>query len=248
MLYADVPQESGMGFIMSTMSASLTCSAVSSHPISLLVSDDTVMGCQLLRDRLVRSRLSCKIAACAVSRAQIMDAMNAQHVDVALISEHLEDGPLVGFQVLSDLRLSHPKTRAVILLKSAHDDLVVDAFRGGAKGVFCRAQTWQGLCKCIQSVHKGQVWVNSHQLHCVLEALVSTSPLRLVNSRGRSLLTKREEDVVRLVAEGLSNRDVARKLDLTEHTVSNYLFRIYEKLGISSRVELVLYALKQKQT
>jgi DNA-binding NarL/FixJ family response regulator len=234
---------------MSGASASLTRahSPASSHRISLLISDDTVMGCQLLRDRLVRSRLSCKIATCAVSRAQIMDAMNAQPVDVALISENLEDGPLVGFQVLSDLRHSHPKTRAVLLLKSAHDDLVVDAFRSGAKGVFCRAQTWQILCKCIQSVHDGQVWVNSHQLHCVLNALVNTSPLRLVNSRGRRMLTKREDDVVRMVADGLSNRQAAQKLGLTEHTVSNYLFRIYEKLGISSRVELVLYALKQNQ-
>jgi DNA-binding CsgD family transcriptional regulator len=112
---------------------------------------------------------------------------------------------------------------------------------------FCRAETWQRLCKCIQSVHQGQVWVNSHQLHCVLDALVSATPLRLVSAQGRRLLTKREDEVVTLVADGLSNRNVAHKLGLTEHTVSNYLFRIYEKLGISSRVELVLYALKQKQ-
>ena len=68
-----------------------------------------------------------------------------------------------------------------------------------------------------------------------------------MNLQGRRLLTKREDDVVKLVADGLSNRNVAHKLGLTEHTVSNYLFRIYEKLGISSRVELVLYALKQRQ-
>ena len=67
------------------------------------------------------------------------------------------------------------------------------------------------------------------------------------SSQGRRLLTKREDEVVKLVADCLSNRNVAQKLGLTEHTVSNYLFRIYEKLGISSRVELVLYALKQKQ-
>jgi DNA-binding NarL/FixJ family response regulator len=76
---------------------------------------------------------------------------------------------------------------------------------------------------------------------------MNAAPLRLVNLQGRRLLTKREDDVVKLVADGLSNRNVAHKLGLTEHTVSNYLFRIYEKLGISSRVELVLYALKQRQ-
>jgi DNA-binding NarL/FixJ family response regulator len=56
------------------------------------------------------------------------------------------------------------------------------------------------------------------------------------------LLTKREEDVVRLLAEGLQNRDIARELKLSEHTIKNYLFHIFDKLGVSSRVELVLYA------
>jgi two-component system nitrate/nitrite response regulator NarL len=78
-----------------------------------------------------------------------------------------------------------------------------------------------------------------------LDAFANSPPLRLATARGRSLLTKREGDVVKLVIEGYTNRDVAEKLGLTEHTVSNYLFRVYEKLGISSRVELVLYSLKQ---
>lgn len=173
--------------------------------------------------------------------------MQYRPVDIALISENLQDGALAGFRTSKELRLSHPKTRVVILFESDRDELVVDAFRGGAKGVFFRTETWQRLCKCVKSVHQGQVWVNSHQLHCVLEALVDAAPLRLVNPQGLKLLTKREDDVVKLVAEGLSNRDAASRLSLTEHTVSNYLFRIYEKLGISSRVELVLYVLKQKQ-
>ena len=218
------------------------------HTISLLIGDDTPMGCQLLQEVLARGRSSgFKVVSCAVSREQISDAMKRLHVDVALISENLEDGPLAGFRVLNDLALSHPRTRFVILLRAARDELVVDAFRGGAKGVLCRTETWQHLRKCIQAVHKGQVWVNSSQLHSVLEALVIAKPLRLVSPQGEKLLTKREEDVVRQVAEGLSNRDVAQKLGLAEHTVSNYLFRIYDKLGISSRVELVLYALKQQQ-
>ena len=73
--------------------------------------------------------------------------------------------------------------------------------------------------------------------------LVSEVPsLRVLNSTGHQLLTPREEQVVALVAEGLSNRDTARELNLSEHTIKKYLFRIFDKLGISSRVELVLYA------
>ena len=62
------------------------------------------------------------------------------------------------------------------------------------------------------------------------------------------LLTKREEEVVRLVAEGLQNREIAKELKLSEHTIKNYLFHIFEKLGVSSRVELVLYAVSSAKS
>jgi DNA-binding NarL/FixJ family response regulator len=64
---------------------------------------------------------------------------------------------------------------------------------------------------------------------------------------GINILTKREEDLVRLVADGLGNREVARRLNLSEHTIKNYMFRIFDKLGISNRVELVLYALNNSK-
>ena len=72
--------------------------------------------------------------------------------------------------------------------------------------------------------------------------------LRVINAKGAPLLTPREEQVVALVAEGLNNRDVAGELKLSEHTVKKYLFRIFNKLGISTRVELVLYAVNHGQS
>jgi DNA-binding NarL/FixJ family response regulator len=64
----------------------------------------------------------------------------------------------------------------------------------------------------------------------------------------RELLSKREADVVRLVAEGLSNKEVSEQLGLSEHTIRNYLFRVFDKLGVSTRVELVLYCLQERRT
>jgi len=84
-------------------------------------------------------------------------------------------------------------------------------------------------------------------MECVLDALTLARPLRVVNPEGLNLLSRREEDVMRLVAEGLGNRDVAEQLNLSEHTVKNYLFRIFDKLGISNRVELVLYAVSKSK-
>ena len=76
----------------------------------------------------------------------------------------------------------------------------------------------------------------------LLDLISEVPSLRVLNSVGHQLLTPREGQVVALVAEGLSNRDTARELNLSEHTIKKYLFRIFDKLGISSRVELVLYA------
>jgi DNA-binding NarL/FixJ family response regulator len=73
--------------------------------------------------------------------------------------------------------------------------------------------------------------------------LAQAPSLRVVDADGANLLTKREEDLLRLVAEGLGKREIARQLNLSENTVKNYMFRIFDKLGISNRVELVLYAL-----
>jgi DNA-binding CsgD family transcriptional regulator len=88
------------------------------------------------------------------------------------------------------------------------------------------------------------VWADSAPLHYLLEAFAGPQgERRAVKERGLTLLTAREETVVRLVAEGRGNREIAQQLSLSEHTIKNYLFRIFEKLGLSNRVELVLYAI-----
>jgi DNA-binding NarL/FixJ family response regulator len=102
------------------------------------------------------------------------------------------------------------------------------------------------LCKCIHAVFSGQIWANSKQLQVVVDALSkNVPPARIRNARGASLLTQREEGLVHLVAEGRTNRDISRHLNLSEHTVRNYLFRIFNKLGTSNRLELALYAINR---
>jgi DNA-binding NarL/FixJ family response regulator len=151
--------------------------------------------------------------------------------------------PLSGFGALRQVRDCSPDVKSVILLDGGEHNLVVDAFRAGARGIFCLAQsTFKSLCKCVEQVNAGQIWANSTELAEVIDAFSQLAPMRVVNADGMRLLTKHEEEVVRLLAEGLQNREIARELNLSEHTVKNYLFHIFDKLGVSSRVELVLYA------
>jgi DNA-binding NarL/FixJ family response regulator len=161
---------------------------------------------------------------------------------VAVISARLEDGPLTGFRILHELRAIETKIPSVMLLDSNDRELVVDAFRGGARGIFCRGDSFAALPKCIRQLHNGQIWVSNVELEFLLDLVISLRPLKMQPTGGMARLTQRERDVVRLVADGMRNQEIALQLNLTEHTVRNYLIRIFDKLGISSRVELVLYA------
>jgi DNA-binding CsgD family transcriptional regulator len=93
----------------------------------------------------------------------------------------------------------------------------------------------------------GQIWANASQLDLLIRSLSLPRSLKVTNVLGDSLLSNREEQVLHLLADGLSNRELAAALKLSEHTVKNHLFRIFDKLGVSSRMEAVLYAMSQRE-
>jgi len=218
-------------------------SATAPTTIGVLIADSNQMQCQLLVSAL-RRRPEFRVTSCILDPDAILQVILSFPVQVAILNA---DNPRDGWPdmtVVRRLHLAHPEVSKIILLDTYDRDIVVNAFRSGARGLFCFSQyPFRLLCKCIQSVHRGQVWADSEQMQYLVESLSQVPSLHMVNSRGIRLLTPREEQVVALVADGLSNREVARELCLSEHTIKKYLFRIFDKLGISSRVELVLYAL-----
>ena len=207
--------------------------------IRLIVADQNLMNCQLLVGALRRCR-RIEVVARATSSEQILAEAKASQPSVALIGANLQEGSLAGFEVVRRLRNLHPEIRAVLLLDSADRSSVVDAFRAGARGVFSRDDSLGTLCRCIQNVHAGQTWASSEQIEAVLEVFARIAPLLLPN-KAKIPLSRREREVAELVAEGLSNREISGQLRLSQHTVKNYLFQIYGKLGMSSRVDLVLH-------
>ena len=145
------------------------------------------------------------------------------------------------------VRLAHSSSsgfRTVMLLDTWRDDLIVESFRAGVSGVVCTKDSMSTVTKCIHSVHLGQIWANSSQLRMVLQILGQQSvPRTSVESISRPVLTRRELEVIRAVAEGMTNRGIAVQLKLSEHTVKNYLFRVFDKLGVSNRAELLMLSL-----
>jgi DNA-binding NarL/FixJ family response regulator len=213
--------------------------------IRVVVFDSTRMGCELLSRALEASEYDLRVVETACGSVD-GEEPKLDGIDVAVISSTLRNGALSGFSLLRQMTKAHPNLRCVMLLDQHERSLVIDAFRFGAVGVCERDQSYEMLCKCIYSVYRGQVWANSKQLQYLLEALSAAIPSRITDVKGKILLSRREEEIVSLVADGLKNREIAQQLNLSEHTVKNHLFRIFERLGISSRAELILYLVGQR--
>ncbi len=215
--------------------------------ISVLIADADRLSARLIADGLVRGRHEISVVAVSNNSTETIRELEQNRPDVALINAHLEDGPLTGYHVLQSMQLQNLKTAAVMMIPESERDLVVDAFRGGARGVFCRFQPVKLLSKCIRTVHEGQIWATNQTLAFLLDFLTQLKPLRQIKpGGGMNRLTVREAEVVHLLAEGLSTREISQKLSLAEHTVRNYLCNIYDKLGVSTRVELALYAVARE--
>jgi two-component system nitrate/nitrite response regulator NarL len=213
---------------------------------AVLIADANRMDCQLLADAVQRNG-QLRIVGCATSSGEVLSSVRANRPDVAVISARLPGGAFSGLQLTRELHKLRLGIRIVVVIDADEHELVVDAFRSGARGVFCRTESSKELRKCIQRVHEGQIWANSAQMERIVDALMQTPKLGAMYSKDISVLSKREEQVCRLAAVGLSNREISSKLGLSEHTVKNYLFKIFNKLGISTRIELVLYALSQSK-
>jgi len=210
----------------------------------LVVTADNMTG-ELLRNAFAHSRKGFAVETMTGSSQKIIGNLAAHKADVVLISEELQDGPQAGVKVLQRLQNSH-RTPVIMLLPYSKPEFVINAFRGGARGIFYRTQPLKALSKCIRVVHKGQIWASNEDLEHLVSALSHSKLLQFSNSDGMPLLTRREEEVVHLVADGLKNREIAQKLNVKEHSIRNYIYRIFEKLGVSSRVELILYAFSQR--
>jgi DNA-binding NarL/FixJ family response regulator len=215
----------------------------SATPIRVLVNDDTRVHTESLADALKRDG-DLQVTTSRSGAASLNILYKPAEVDVLLLSSNLDECPGRGFEVLRGLKAYHPELRAVMLLDSSRSE-TVHAFRAGARGIFSKNDSVDILGTCLRQVHAGHIWANDEQICTLAEALASSHNIRAVDARGLNLLSKREMDVVCGVAHGLGNRDIAEQLQLSQHTVKNILFRIFDKLGVSSRVELLFMTLSQ---
>ena len=215
--------------------------------VSVFLADATRMGCELMATALQSGRYKLALAGYATDSIGILDWLRESAVDVVIISADLKEGSTAAFNVTREISACYPKTNVIIMLESIDRVRVIEAFRAGAAGIFTRDGSFDLLCKCIQVVRQGQIWAENGALRFLVDAFIRSKPAETVSPKRSTLLTKREEGVVQLVADGLTNRDISEQLNLSENTVRNYLFRIFNKVGTSNRLELALYSMNQRK-
>ncbi len=214
--------------------------------VSIVVAESTRIHTQLLADALRNDR-GLQVVAETSNSEELLAAITRVPIDVAVMSHNLDDQPGHGIHVLRQMRALRPQIKGVILLDSSKPQEVLECFRAGAKGIFSKQERLESLGKCIRSVHEGQIWARSVDLDQALEAFANLPSVRATNHNGIELLSERERQVVQHMAGGMTNREIAQALNLSPHTVKNYLFRIFDKLGVSSRTELLSLTMNNPQ-
>jgi len=173
-----------------------------SERVSVLIADADLLSANLLAAELGRGKQDIHVVGvsnCSVEAIQVAEKLQP---DIALINTRLGDGPMTGYRVLQGLSSGCPKTAAIMMIPVSDRDLIIDAFRGGARGLFCRGEAPKLLSKCIRTVHGGQIWAGNQDLAFLLEFLTQLRPLRIVKpGGGMQHLTPREAEVVHLLAE-----------------------------------------------
>lgn len=218
----------------------LNNSALSS--ISVVIFDATGITSDLLKHAFA-NHSEFEVLGCPKSIEKAVQLIIENRPDIIVISTFERSSSLAALDLLKELSLIHSTTRAVILSANLTNDETIAYFRAQARGVLSGSSAdFAVLCKCIKCVHSGQIWATSEQLVFLIQSLSQTRDFKIVNAKGLPILSEREQEVLHLLAEGLSNRDLAATLKLSEHTIRNHLFHIFDKLGVSSRMEAVLYA------
>jgi two-component system nitrate/nitrite response regulator NarL len=195
------------------------------------------MESQLLAEFLARDPRFEVVGIAAA--ADVFSIVATRQPCVALISADLDSGAKKGFQIARNLHGRHPSIHIVMLLETSTREPVIAAFRCGAAGVFCRTDPLPELPTCIERVGRGEIWTNSRHSQFLLEALTSAPSFEGIEAENVDLLSPRELQVAEGAAQGQSNKEIANRLGLSEHTIKNYLIRIFEKLGVSNRFELL---------
>ncbi len=217
--------------------------------IRIVVADDH----PIFRDglcKLLALEEDFEVVAQAQDGRQVLEILQKCEPDILLLDLRMPG--LDGLGTLQELQAKRNKTRVIVLTASDDKNEFVQAMKLGTSGIVLKQTATELLIKSIRKVHAGEIWLDSHTTAAVIRQFVAAEEtpapppppaMPAPRERERSPLSQREREIVALVAQGFKNKEMAEKMFISEQTVKNHLHNIFDKLGVSDRLELALYAI-----
>jgi DNA-binding NarL/FixJ family response regulator len=183
-----------------------------------------------------------RVVAQAENLGQTIAAVAKFPADVLLFESRLTSNPA---EAVSEVLKKNPEIKVIVITGDVDEMTTVDYLRRGVKGIINRAISPDLLVRCIRKVQGGEMWLDNQGVSWVIEAYKSQATM-LTSPRPKNRLTDKEMLIVSCVAQGMKNKDIAAEIGTTEQVVKNYLRRVYDKLGVSDRLELALYCVHHR--
>lgn len=211
--------------------------------IRVMIADDHPIVRDGIR-RLLSLEEDIDVVAEAGDGREVLELLQNVEVDVILLDLRMPG--MDGLTALQRLQSMGRKARVIILTASEDKNEFVQAMKFGCSGIVLKQTAPELIVKSIRKVHSGEIWLDSHTTAAVMRQFASPADGGTANGargRERSPLSTREREIVALVAQGYKNKEMAEKMFISEQTVKNHLHNIFDKLGVSDRLELALYAI-----
>lgn len=213
--------------------------------IKILIADDH----PIVRDglkTLLELEDDFEIVGMAADGREVLDRVENADPDIILLDLRMPN--MDGLTALQSLQHSHKRCKVIVLTASEDKNEFVQAMKLGCSGIVLKQTAPDLIVKSIRKVYAGEIWLDSHTTAAVMRQFAAPAEMTpngatTAKGRERSPLSTREREIVGLVAQGYKNKEMAEKMFISEQTVKNHLHNIFDKLGVSDRLELALYAI-----
>ena len=183
-----------------------------------------------------------RVVAQADSLVNLRDAVVRYPTDIVLLEGGLLNGSA---NAIPDLVELAPNVKLIVQALSTDESQTVDLYRRGVRGIISRSISPDLLVRCVRRIAAGETWIDNQSVNWVIEAYRSQATA-LVNPRSQPKLSPKEIAIITCITQGKRNKEIAFQLGTTEQVIKNYLRKVYDKLGVSDRLELALYCLHHR--
>jgi DNA-binding NarL/FixJ family response regulator len=183
-----------------------------------------------------------RVVAQADSLENLRAAVERYPTDVVLLEGSLLAGTS---NVIPELLRTAPDVKLIVQAVAADENHTVELYRRGVRGIVSRSISPDLLVRCVRRIAAGETWIDNQSINWVIEAYRAQAAA-LVSPRSQPRLSPKEMAVITCITQGKRNKEIAFQLGTTEQVIKNYLRKIYDKLGVSDRLELALYCLHNK--